>query len=117
MAYALLSLAMVANHYWWRFALTHMETAAVHRHPPGSVFPAHVDRLPTYPARAQNVVAMVRPAERGGRLFLDLGGRRVEPDLAPGDVAVLDSGVLHGVTEVEEGERIVVVGHTHMTPR
>ena len=94
-----------------------MEYPDLHRHGPGSTFPAHVDRLPMFPTRAFNVVAMLQPAERGGQVWLDLGGERIEPDLEPGDVVVFDSGHLHGVTEVEAGERVVAVAHVHSEAR
>lgn len=107
----------VANAYWWRYPLVGMEPIGLHRHGVGAEFPAHVDRLPIYPWRAFNVVAMVQPAADGGQLFLDYGGSLIEPDLSPGDVAVFDSCALHGVTAVEAGERVVAVAHVVMEPR
>jgi hypothetical protein len=109
----LAELVEVANAYWWHLVLAGVEPFEVHRHPAGSSFPAHVDRLPLCPTRALNVVAMIRAAERGGRLFLDLGGEAIRPELSPGDVVVFDGGYLHGVTAVDAGERVTLVTHAH----
>lgn len=107
------SLTNIANIYWWHHTLAGFEPLHVHRHRPNDVFPAHVDRLPIFPTRAFNVVAMIQPAATGGRLYLDLGGHPIEPDLDPGDVVIFDSSVLHGVTSVEAGERITLVSLVH----
>jgi hypothetical protein len=103
----------IANRYWFHEDLAGLEPPDVHRHRPGDVFPPHVDRLPMCPTRAFNVVAMIQPAQAGGRLHLDLGGQPIRPDLAPGDIVIFDSSALHGVTTVETGERITLVSHAH----
>lgn len=111
---ALGNLTTLANAYWWGQDVIGLEPLEVHRYRPGDSFGWHVDRIPMFPTRFLNVVVMVHPADAGGRLELDLGGAEpIRPELEPGDVVVLDGGVLHRVSPVEAGERTVAVTHAH----
>lgn len=111
-----------------------------HVYPVGSEFAPHVDRLDepsgAFVAQAAmagtdvdeammlvrdrdaNVIVMMRPADAGGMLQVRASqdGPPRTVGLNPGDVMVLDSGVWHGVTRIEAGERRTMVAHTHRGP-
>lgn len=134
LAETLWTLGLVANERWGRYRLTGYEQLEVHHYGHGTTFPVHVDRqddlspqveaavrarhpnanLDLLRSRAQNVVAMVHPAEVGGELLLWLHpDAPVRPNLDPGDVIVFDGAIPHEVTCVEQGHRVTLVTHTH----
>ena len=127
---ALWTLAQIANQYRWRRPLTGCEHLELHRYPVGTTFPKHVDRMQTIPlsmrvafpdaslgllrTRVANVVCMVQPASAGGQLRISsAGGPPFAPQLGPGDVVIFDGSAPHEVTRVDDGERLVLVTHTH----
>ncbi len=78
------------------------------RYKTGDRYDAHTDEsMSTNGFRADLAFTVVlQSAERGGELHV--AGEVV--DLVEGDVYLYPSTTVHGVTRVEEGERIVVVG-------
>lgn len=53
---------------------------------------------------------MLKPAEIGGYLEVENGGQQTQVELGAGDIVFYNSGKIHQVTPVEEGERIAVIG-------
>lgn len=114
-----------------------IDAPAVHRYPIGVGFPPHVDRVDgtsdSFAAQAAhegvaldvaqaavahrdaNVIVSLSPSPGGG--FLQVREGRDAPPrtvgLHPGDVAVIDAKVWHGVTPPVGGERRTIVAHSH----
>lgn len=100
-----------ANHAAWKFDITHANQAEFLAYPAGGRYQAHVDTFIQHgdECRKLTVLAFLNDNFKGGRFFLQNGQDRYYPPQAKGTVLVFPSFLMHGVEDVEEGERYSVV--------
>jgi predicted 2-oxoglutarate/Fe(II)-dependent dioxygenase YbiX len=100
-----------ANHYAWKFDITHANQAEFLAYPAGGRYTAHVDTFIQHgdECRKLTVLAFLNDNFKGGKFFLQDGHKRFYPPQTKGTVLVFPSFIMHGVEDVEEGERFSVV--------
>lgn len=100
-----------ANHYAWKFDITHANQAEFLVYPVGGRYQAHVDTFLQHgeECRKLTVLAFLNDNFKGGKFFLQDGHKRFYPPQTKGTVLVFPSFIMHGVEDVEEGERFSVV--------
>ena len=100
-----------ANHAAWKFDITHANQAEFLAYPAGGRYQAHVDTFLQHgdECRKLTVLAFLNDNFKGGKFFLQDGQNRYYPPQSKGTVLVFPSFIMHGVEDVEEGERFSVV--------
>ena len=100
-----------ANHQAWKFDITHANQAEFLAYPAGGRYQAHVDTFLQHgeDCRKLTVLAFLNDNFKGGKFFLQDGQNRYYPPQTKGTVLVFPSFIMHGVEDVEEGERFSVV--------
>jgi predicted 2-oxoglutarate/Fe(II)-dependent dioxygenase YbiX len=100
-----------ANHYAWKFDITHANQAEFLAYPAGGRYTAHVDTFIQHgdECRKLTVLAFLNDNFKGGKFFLQDGHKRFYPPQTKGTVLVFPSFIMHGVEDVEEGKRFSVV--------
>jgi len=100
-----------ANHHAWKFDITHANQAEFLAYPAGGRYQAHVDTFIQHgdECRKLTVLAFLNDNFKGGKFFLQDGHQRYYPPQTKGTVLVFPSFIMHGVEDVEEGERFSVV--------
>lgn len=100
-----------ANHAAWKFDITHANQAEFLAYPAGGRYQAHVDTFLQHgdECRKLTVLAFLNDNFKGGKFFLQDGQNRYYPPQTKGTVLVFPSFIMHGVEDVEEGERFSVV--------
>lgn len=107
----LAAVGLAANHHHWKFDITHANQAEFLAYPAGGKYTSHVD---TFIAQGDNcrkltVLAFLNDDFKGGRFYLQDGHERFYPPQSKGTILVFPSFMLHGVEDVEEGDRYSVV--------
>ena len=102
---------LAANHAAWKFDITHANQAEFLAYPAGGRYQAHVDTFLQHgdECRKLTVLAFLNDNFKGGKFFLQDGQNRYYPPQSKGTVLVFPSFIMHGVEDVEEGERFSVV--------
>lgn len=100
-----------ANKQMWNFDVTHANQAEFLAYPAGGRYQAHVDTFLQHgdECRKLTVLAFLNDNFKGGKFFLQDGQNRYYPPQSKGTVLVFPSFIMHGVEDVEEGERFSVV--------
>ena len=100
-----------ANHFSWKFDITHANQAEFLAYPAGGRYTSHVDTFIAHgeDCRKLTVLAFLNDDFKGGRFYLQDGHERFYPPQTKGTVLVFPSFILHGVEDIEEGNRYSVV--------
>ncbi len=107
----LAAVGLSANYYAWKFDITHANQAEFLAYPAGGRYTAHVDTFLSHAedCRKLTVLAFLNDNFKGGRFYLQDGHERFYPPQTKGTVLVFPSFIMHGVEDVEEGNRYSVV--------
>lgn len=100
-----------ANHFNWKFDITHANQAEFLIYPAGGRYTAHVDTFlgQSDDCRKLTVLAFLNDDFKGGRFFIQDGHERHYPPQTKGTILVFPSFIMHGVEDIEEGQRCSVV--------
>jgi predicted 2-oxoglutarate/Fe(II)-dependent dioxygenase YbiX len=100
-----------ANHSAWKFDITHANQAEFLIYPAGGRYTSHVDTFLAHgdECRKLTVLAFLNDDFKGGRFYLQNGHEKYYPPQSKGTVLVFPSFIMHGVEDVEEGNRYSVV--------
>lgn len=100
-----------ANHQSFKFDITHANQAEFLIYPAGGRYLAHVDTFLEHgdECRKLTVLAFLNDDFKGGKFFLQNGSEKFYPPQSKGTVLVFPSFIMHGVEDVEEGNRYSVV--------
>ena len=100
-----------ANHYWWKYNITHANQTEVLIYKPNGHYTPHVDTFHEHndQTRKLTVLAFLNDDYEGGKFFLNADGRIFYPPQEKGTVIVFPSFMLHGVEPVTKGVRYSAV--------
>lgn len=105
-----------ANAKRWKFDITRANQSEFLKYPTGGGrYKGHIDTSLTMneesktETRKLTVLAFLNDDYKGGKFFLQTGHEKIYPPQKKGTVLVFPSFLLHGVEDVEEGERYSVV--------
>lgn len=103
-----------ANRQRWKFDITHCNQAEFLRYPAGGgKYKGHVDTFldmrKGVDCRKLTVLAFLNDDYTGGKFYIQTSHERFYPPQKKGTVIVFPSFLLHGVEDVEEGERYSAV--------
>jgi hypothetical protein len=107
----LAAVGLAANHHAWKFNITHANQAEFLIYPEGGKYVAHVDTFLQHSdeTRKLTVLAFLNDDFKGGKFYLMNGHNKYYPPQSKGTILVFPSFILHGVEDVEEGQRCSVV--------
>jgi predicted 2-oxoglutarate/Fe(II)-dependent dioxygenase YbiX len=109
----LAAVGLDANRQRWQFDITHANQSEFLKYPTGGGrYKGHVDTFMEkgHPeCRKLTVLAFLNDNFKGGKFFLQDSHEKFYPPQKAGTVLVFPSFMLHGVEDVEEGERYSVV--------
>lgn len=107
----LAAVGLAANYHAWQFDITHANQAEFLIYPAGGRYQAHTDTFlaRTEECRKLTVLAFLNDDFKGGRFFIQDGHERHYPPQTKGTVLVFPSFIMHGVEDIEEGQRCSVV--------
>lgn len=112
----LAAVGLDANYQRWNFDIKRAQQSEFLRYPAGGGrYKGHLDTfLSKSPdnlseCRKLTVLAFLNDDYKGGRFFLQTGHEKTYPPQKKGTIIVFPSFLLHGVEDVEEGERYSVV--------
>jgi hypothetical protein len=96
-----------ANHYWWKYNVTHANQTEFLMYESDGHYNAHVD---TFHQHGNNIrkltaLAFLNNDFEGGRFFLNANGNIYYPPQTTGTVLVFPSYMVHGVEPVTKGIR------------
>jgi PKHD-type hydroxylase len=102
---------LAANYQAWKFDITHANQAEFLAYPAGGRYQAHVDTFIQHgdECRKLTVLAFLNDDFKGGKFYLQNGYEKYYPPQSKGTVLVFPSFIMHGVEDVEEGNRYSVV--------
>lgn len=105
-----------ANQQRWKFDITKSNQCEFLHYPTGGGrYKGHIDTfLSNDPIHLENcrkltILAFLNDDFKGGKFFLQIGSEKFYPPQKKGTVLVFPSFILHGVEDVEEGERFSIV--------
>lgn len=105
-----------ANAKRWKFDITRANQSEFLKYPAGGGrYKGHIDthlimsEESAKETRKLTVLAFLNDDFKGGKFFLQTSHERIYPPQSKGTVLVFPSFILHGVEDVEEGERYSVV--------
>jgi predicted 2-oxoglutarate/Fe(II)-dependent dioxygenase YbiX len=105
-----------ANAKRWKFDITRANQSEFLKYPTGGGrYKGHIDTSlimneeSKTETRKLTVLAFLNDDFKGGKFFLQIGHEKIYPPQKKGTVLVFPSFILHGVEDVEEGERYSVV--------
>jgi predicted 2-oxoglutarate/Fe(II)-dependent dioxygenase YbiX len=105
-----------ANAKRWKFDITKANQSEFLKYPTGGGrYKGHIDthlmssKESESETRKLTVLAFLNDDFKGGKFFLQIGHEKIYPPQKKGTVLVFPSFILHGVEDVEEGERYSVV--------
>jgi len=100
-----------ANYSAWKFDITHANQAEFLIYPAGGRYTSHVDTFLAHgdECRKLTVLAFLNDDFKGGRFYLQNEHEKYYPPQSKGTVLVFPSFIMHGVEDVEEGNRYSVV--------
>jgi predicted 2-oxoglutarate/Fe(II)-dependent dioxygenase YbiX len=107
----LAAVGLAANHHAWKFDITYANQAEFLIYPAGGRYTAHVDTFlgQSDDCRKLTVLAFLNDDFKGGRFFIQDGHERHYPPQTKGTILVFPSFIMHGVEDIEEGQRCSVV--------
>jgi len=112
----LAAVGLDANSRFWNFDIKRANQSEFLKYPAGGGrYKGHVDTFLSKDAanlaecRKLTVLAFLNDDFKGGKFFLQTGHKKTYPPQKKGTVLVFPSFLLHGVEDVEEGERFSVV--------
>jgi hypothetical protein len=107
----LAAVGLAANHAAWKFDVTHANQAEFLIYPAGGRYQAHVDTFlaQSDECRKLTVLAFLNDDFKGGKFFIQDGQNKHYPPQTKGTVLVFPSFIMHGVEDIEEGQRCSVV--------
>lgn len=112
----LAAVGLDANSQRWKFDITKANQAEFLKYPTGGGrYKGHIDTFLSKDSknleecRKLTVLAFLNDDFKGGKFFLQVGSEKIYPLQKKGTVLVFPSFILHGVEDVEEGERYSVV--------
>jgi hypothetical protein len=107
----LAAVGLSANHHAWKFDITHANQAEFLIYPAGGRYTAHVDTFlgQSDDCRKLTVLAFLNDDFKGGRFFIQDGHERHYPPQTKGTILVFPSFIMHGVEDIEDGQRCSVV--------
>jgi len=107
----LTSTALNANHYWWKYNITHSNQTEFLMYEPNGHYTAHVDTFHTHSdeTRKLTVLTFLNDDFEGGKFFINADGNPYYPPQEKGTVLVFPSYFIHGVEPVTKGTRYSVV--------
>ena len=102
---------LAANHFNWKFDITHANQAEFLIYPAGGRYQSHTDTFLAHgeDCRKLTVLAFLNDDFKGGKFYLQNGHQRFYPPQSKGTVLVFPSFLMHGVEDIEEGTRYSVV--------
>lgn len=105
-----------ANSQRWKFDITRANQSEFLKYPAGGGrYKGHIDTFLSKDeenleeCRKLTVLAFLNDDFKGGKFFLQISDKKLYPPQKKGTVLVFPSFILHGVEDVEEGERYSVV--------
>jgi predicted 2-oxoglutarate/Fe(II)-dependent dioxygenase YbiX len=100
-----------ANQSAWKFNITHANQAEFLIYPAGGRYVSHTDTFLHHSddTRKLTVLAFLNDDFKGGKFYLMNGHEKYYPPQKKGTVIVFPSFIMHGVEDVEEGQRCSVV--------
>jgi len=103
--------ALNANHYWWKYNITHSNQAEFLIYKPEGHYKAHVDTFHSHSneTRKLTAIAFLNDDYEGGKFWINTDGNVVYPIQKKGTVLVFPSYMVHGVEPVTKGIRYSVV--------
>ena len=112
----LAAIGLDANSKRWKFDITKSNQSEFLKYPAGGGrYKAHIDTSLTldeenkFETRKLTVLAFLNDDFKGGKFFLQTSDQKIYPPQKKGTVLVFPSFLVHGVEDVEEGERYSVV--------
>jgi len=107
----LAAVGLSANHAAWQFDITHANQAEFLIYPAGGRYQAHVDTFLKQgdECRKLTVLAFLNDDFKGGKFFIQDEQNKHYPPQTKGTVLVFPSFIMHGVEDIEEGQRCSVV--------
>jgi PKHD-type hydroxylase len=102
---------LAANQAAWKFNITHANQAEFLIYPAGGRYVSHVDTFLQHSdeTRKLTVLAFLNDDFKGGKFYLMNGHEKYYPPQKKGTVLVFPAFMMHGVEDVEEGQRCSVV--------
>lgn len=102
---------LAANASAWKFDITHANQAEFLIYPAGGRYVPHMDTFLQHgdQTRKLTVLAFLNDDFKGGKFFIQQGHQKYYPPQTKGTVIVFPSFLVHGVEDVEEGQRCSVV--------
>jgi predicted 2-oxoglutarate/Fe(II)-dependent dioxygenase YbiX len=107
----LAAVGLSANQAAWKFDITHANQAEFLIYPAGGRYQAHVDTFLSHgeDCRKLTVLAFLNDNFKGGRFFIQDEEKKHYPPQTKGTILVFPSFIMHGVEDIEEGQRCSVV--------
>lgn len=105
-------MGMSANHQAWKFSVTHSNQTDYLKYDIEGHYHAHIDTFmnPSDPeCRKLTILMFLNDDFEGGKLFLQVGDKKIYPPQSVGTCIVFPSFMLHGVEPVTKGIRRSVV--------
>lgn len=104
---ALTATGLNANHYWWKYDITHSNQTEFLIYKPNGHYNAHVDTYHQHSneTRKLTALAFLNDDFEGGKFFLNANGTLHYPPQKKGTVLVFPSYMVHGVEPVIKGVR------------
>jgi len=99
--------ALNANHYWWKYNITHANQTELLIYKPDGHYNPHVDTFHTHSDETRKLTSLVILNDdfEGGKFFLNANGNLYYPPQSKGTVLVFPSYMIHGVEPVTKGIR------------
>ena len=96
-----------ANHYWWKYNITHANQTEFLIYKPDGHYNPHVDTFHQHSneTRKLTALAFLNDDFEGGKFFINADGRLFYPPQEKGTVLVFPSFMVHGVEPVTKGIR------------
>ena len=103
----LTSVGLNANHYWWKYAVTHSQQSEFLIYKPDGHYNSHVDTQfkISNNTRKLSVIAFLNDDYEGGKFWINCDGNVEYPVQTKGTVIVFPSYIVHGVEPVTKGVR------------
>lgn len=103
----LTSTGLNANHYWWKYDITHSNQTEFLIYKPDGHYTSHVDTYHQHSddCRKLTALAFLNDDYEGGKFYLNANGIPYYPPQEKGTVLIFPSYMIHGVEPVTKGIR------------
>lgn len=108
----LVGIGLAANHYQWKFNITHGNQSEYLKYDVNGHFSEHIDTILSEKndqTRKLTVIAILNSDFEGGKLYFKYGREKIYPPQEPGDVIIFPSFLNHGVEPITSGIRRSIV--------